>query len=336
MEQVLDAPTTLTWSCDIPALEISTSADTLTLSVLVGSDSIQELTLYPYDGKVVLWELRDLVETHMVDTEQHVAVVSVANGSSTLCSFSVIYLTGVMLGDCSTFCENHFLTLSEAKQLVPGSSDILFFYGTESTATIRVAYNDDGNIRVATQNINVDDNLVIISTEELSTLFDVTDITDIKGVTVIVGNRSMYYFINDEIAPDCVFLCFNYFNVLEVVPINCATSTNQVGERTIASVERSAVLASLHHEVEHEVETAPLSPVQCSAVEQLCESPSVWLLPGTIPIVITDRTCDLSDERGEMQSVKFTWRTLSGRRIVSRELRELTRIFTDEYDETYG
>lgn len=332
MEQVLNSPTTLTWSCDIPALEITTSADTLTLSVLVGSDTIQELTLYPYNGKVMLWELRDLVETHMVDNQQHVAVVSVTNGSSTLCSFTVIYLSGVILGDCSTFCENYFLTLSDAQQILPGIDYPLFYYGSETTATIRVAYIDDGKTRVASQSFNVNGRL-LLSVEHLSSQFGVTGIV---GVTVIVGKRTMNFFVNNEIAPDYVFQFINYFNVLEVVPINCATSTNQKGDRTIASVGRSSVLASLHHEVEHEVETAPLSPIQCSAVEQLCESPSAWLLPENTPIIITERTCDISDERGELQSVKFTWRTLSGRQLVIREPHVFTRIFTDEYDETYG
>lgn len=332
MEQVLNAPTTLTWSCDIPALEITTSADTLTLSVLVGSVTIQELTLYPYNGKVVLWELRDLVETHMVDTEQHVAIVSVTNGNSQLCGFQVVYLAGVMLGDCSDYCDNYFLTLSAAKQLVSGIDYPLFYKGNEITATIRVAYIEDGETRVATQIVSANGSLTI-NVESLSSQFNVTGII---GVTVIVGKRSMYYYVNSEIEPDYVFLCLNYFNVLEVVPINCATSTNQKGDRTTASVGRSAVLASLHHEVEHEVETAPLTPLQCSAVEQLCESPSAWLLPGMTPIVITERTCDLSDERGDLQSVKFTWRTLPGRRLVSREPHDYTSIFTDEYDETYG
>ena len=313
MTQALNAPTTLTWSSDIPAVEISTSEDSLALSVLIGSTTIQELTLYAYDGKVVLWELRELVETYMCDHELHAETVSVVSGSDTLCSFDVAYLAGVMLGDCPTFCENYFLTLSQAQQLVPGVEYTLYYHGSEDTAIM------DGS--------------VTFSTDSLSELFEVTSII---GVTISVGKRTMHLYINEVLAPDYVFLCVNYFGVREVVPINCATSTNQEGKRTIASVGRSAVLASLHHEVEHEVETAPLTPLQCSAVEQLCESPSAWLLPSMTPIVITERTCDLSDERGELRSVKFTWRTLPGRRLVSLEPRESTRIFTDEYDETYG
>jgi len=333
MTQALNAPTTLTWSSDIPAVEISTSEDSIALSVLIGSTTIQELTLYAYDGKVVLWELRDLVETYMCDHELHADTVSVVSGSDTLCSFDVAYIVGVMLCDCPTFCENYFLTLSHAQQLVPGVEYTLYYHGSEDTAIIRVAYtNDEGDTRVLSQSVSVDGS-VTFSTDSLSELFEVTSII---GVTISVGKRTMHLYINEVLAPDYVFLCVNYFGVREVVPINCATSTNQEGKRTIASVGRSAVLASLHHEVEHEVETAPLTPLQCSAVEQLCESPSAWLLPSMTPIVITERTCDLSDERGELQSVKFTWRTLPGRRLVSLEPRESTRIFTDEYDETYG
>lgn len=332
MEQVLNAPTTLTWSCDIPALEVSTSADTLPLSVLVGSDTIQELTLYPYNGKVVLWELRDLVETYMVDNELNTAVVSVASGGSTLCSFTVIYLAGVTLGDCSIFCANNFLTLVPATQLVPGIEYPLSYYGTETSGIIRVAYKEAGRTMVSSQSVSVD-GTIVISLEYLSELFNVSGIV---SVTVTVGKRVMNYFINDCLAPDYVFMFFNSFNAIEVVPVNCVTSTNQEGNRTVASVGRSAVLASLHHEVEHEVETAPLSPFQCLAVEQLCESPSVWLLPGVVPIIITGRTCHLSDERGNLQSVSFTWRTLPGHRLVSRDSCDTARVFTSEFEETYG
>lgn len=332
MNSVTNAPTALTWSCDIPALEITTSEDSLALSVLVGSSTIQELTLYSYNGKIILWELRDLVETYMRDNEVSTGSVSIVCDSMTLCSFNVVYLVGVMLGSCTTFCANYFLSLAQAKQLVPGITETLYYYGSEDSATIRVACRDEGVTRVVSQSVSVSGS-VSVNKESLETLFDVTDIV---GVTVIVGSRMMYYYINEDLSPDYVFRFVNYFGVREVVPINCATSTNQEGKRTIASVGRNALLASLNHEVEHEVETAPLSPLQCSLVEQLCESPKVWLLPSETSIVITERTCDLSDERGEMRSVKFTWRTLPGRRLVSLEPRESTRIFTDEYDETYG
>jgi len=332
MNEAINAPVSLTWSGDIPALEISTSEDSLTLDVVAEGSTIQQLTLYAHNGKVTLWELRDLVESHLLDEGKYTCVVSVMCGNDSLCSFTVLYLGGVMLDDAATFCASHFLTLSQSRQLVPGIEDTIYYHGNETTATIRVTYLDEGAARVASQSVSVDGN-VQVSIESLQTMFNVDTVL---GATVTVGSRTMFYYVNQQIDVDYVFGCINYFGVTEVVPINCATSINQVGQRTVASVGRSAVLASLTHETEHEVETAPLSPLQSALVEQLCESPDVWLEPDGLPVVISERSCELSDERGDLQTVKFTWRTLPGRRKVNLPADSSSRIFSREYDETYG
>lgn len=332
MEQVINAPTALIWSCDIPALEITTSEDSLALQVQVDSALVQELTLYAYNGSITMWELQELVEAYMRDHSLYHGEVSVIHGASSLCSFECIHLAGLMLGDCQSWCANHFLTLAPSKQLVPGVEDVLYYHGADNQASVSVTYRADGGARVVSGALSVN-GCVTVSVESLEEMFSVTDIL---CVTIRVGTRRMYYYVNQELSPDYVFLCVNFFGVLEVVPINCSTSANQVGTRTVSSVNRNAVLALLNHEVEHEVETAPLSPLQCSIVEQLCESPTVWLLPGMTPVVIKDRTCEYSDERGALQSVKFTWRTLSGRRIANIETQDPGNIFTEEYNEVYG
>jgi len=124
--------------------------------------------------------------------------------------------------------------------------------------------------------------------------------------------------------------------VEENLPLNCITSVKQVGERTVAQIKRHTVLASVEHETDYEVETAPLSPDQVLLVEQLCESPETYIWYSVFkPITISSRTCEFSNERANEVTAKFTWRYLDGRRAYKYESLPDDDIFTEEYDPNY-
>lgn len=331
------------WSGDVPDLEF-TAADHINIEVEVDGTVIFSTTLYAINNHCELVELAEIIEQNMVDSGVFLSEVKVydVDGSdptirTLLTTFQVVYCSYSMSNDVEDFCRQNFLTTAHAKRLDSDTLEQLFFFDPDSgneTLKMQVGYMDNGILRVAT----VNNASTLISTDcvefDLDAVAELADVDDIRTVTFTLGERLMFYYVNDTPA-DAVFCFDNCFNVPEWLPLNCVTTRKQTGDRSVAQVRRRAVIAHMEHEVEFEVNTAPLSTDEVSLVEQMCESPNVLLLPGDDEIVISNRTCEFSDERGELPSVKFTWKHRDGRKHTNVPHVEDDGIFSDEYDNNY-
>ena len=347
---VVNPPSSLQWSGNITDIIFSGVTDHINLKVDVDDVVVEQLLLFAYNGTAKLEELSDLVEQRMLDTGKHFSTVKILeypdeNPSSTtlLCQFNVLYCSLTVTTTPDAFSRDNFLSTAHVKQLHPGMREKLYFYdpdaGTQNyvapTLRLQVGYMDGDVMRVAT----VDDASSLINDDciafPISDIMTLASVDNVATITLTLGNRQMLYYVSDFKA-DSVFMFYNAFNVEENLPLNCITSVKQVGERTVAQIKRHTVLASVEHETDYEVETAPLSPDQVLLVEQLCESPETYIWYSVFkPITISSRTCEFSNERANEVTAKFTWRYLDGRRAYKYEALPDDDIFTEEYDPNY-
>ena len=331
------------WSGDIPDLNF-TATDHINLAVEVDGTVIFATTIYTHNSYGSLVELSELVEQHMEaegDFMSEVTVYEVDDEDPTdqtqMCQFQVIYCSINVSNSCEDFCRKHFLTTAHSKRLERGVVECLYFYDPDNAGDdlrLQVGYLDGNTMRIAmigNASTLIDANCVKFDIDEVAEL---ADVDNVALVVFALGARQMLYYTNN-IPSDAVFSFVNCFNCPEILTLNCVTVNKQTGNRTVAQVRRRSVLASLDHDVEFEVATAPLTSDEASLVEQLCESHNIALLPQGEDMIISSRTCEFSDERGEMPSAKFTWKHLDNRRHATIAHTDGDGIFSDEFDNIY-
>ncbi len=350
MASIVNVLSTFYWSGDIPDLTISVTGS-IDVAIDVDGTEILRLTLFSNSSnQAQLVELAELVEQRMVDAGAIHSVVTVSDVSGStstqLCQFDVVYSVADMEMGCYEFCETNFLTSVRSKRLVDDVLEKLYYYdptGAESDILhLQVGYNTDGAVRV--KDVDDSSSTLIRGSSSVPTcnyveftvadIMELADVDNVVFITLHLGDREMNYFTL-PLSPDATFLFRNYFNAPELLPLNCVTEKKQAGSRNVAQVRRSSVLASVTHETEYEVETAPLSNDEALLVEQLCESPSCYVLPSCDEIVISSRTCEFSDERGKLPTGKFTWRYLHGRGKGKADVVVDDGIFSDEYNTVF-
>lgn len=341
MATLLTDTPSIMWSGNIPDLEF-TANDHINIAVDVDGTVILRVTIFTHASIAKLVELAELVEQDMVDRGEFLSEVTIYDVDdddptdlTQLCQFNVIYCSYSVSNDVEDFCRKNFLTTAHAKRLEPDVAEQLFFYDPDSgndVLRMQVGYMDGDVMRVAT----VDNASALIGVDcvefDTAAVAALADVDDVRTVTFTLGARQMFYYAVDTPA-DAVFCFNNCFNIPEMLPLNCVTERKQTGDRSVAQVRRRAVIASIEHEVEHEVNTAPLSTDEISLVEQMCESSAIKL--GEEDIVISSRTCEFSDERGELKSAKFVWQYRDGRHHATVAHRDDRGIFSDEFDSNY-
>ena len=344
MATVVNPPSGIQWSCKVLDLIIS-AGDHVNIAIDVDGTVILRVTLYTYNGTTRLVELAELVEQYMFDTGGFLCEVTVyevddddPTDLTQLCQFQVLYCYANINTTPENFLRKNFISTAHLKRLEPGVPEKLFFYDVDAandTLRMQVGYMEGDKMRVAT----VDNANSLIHTDFVNVnIDDIAELADVDNVvmaTFTLGVRQMMY-CTKSIPADAVFRFHNMFNKPEWLPLNCVTNDKQIGERTVVKVRRDIVLATVNHEVEHDVETAPLSKDEALLVTQLCESHDVKILKGVLrDITIIDRTCEISDEHGQLPTAKFSWQYLDGKQYTSIHNVEDDGIFSDEFDPNY-
>lgn len=344
MATVVNPPSGMQWSSKVPDLTISAS-DHVIIAVDVDGEIILQVTLYSYNGTTKLMELAELVEQYMSDNGEFLSEVTIyevddedPTDLTQLCQFQVLFCYANINTTAENFLRKNFITTAHLKRLEPGVPEKLYFYDIDEandTLRMQVGYMDGDKMRVATvdnSNSLLDNDSIDVDIDDIAELADVDNVV---MVTFTLGARQMMY-CTKSVPADAVFRFQNMFNTPEWLPLNCVTNEKQIGERTVAKVRREIVLASANHEVEHDVDTAPLSKDEALLVTQLCESHEVKIYEGILrDITITERTCEFSDEHGQMPTAKFSWQYVDGKLHTSIHNVEDDGIFSDEFDPNY-
>ena len=364
----------LMFSSHIPDIVIGTSDDNEVEVCLDCRDhTIFSALHFPYGRSVKIHDLRSVVEYYLRDRNislDEFQLRSVTNGTQQiLATFQVLYLEQHFTGDIGEFLRNNFLTTMAAKLTSPQATEFLYFFieaNAQEEITYQVVasvYGGEPRIYTLREDCGVS-NSNRIKTVEL-TCEMLTGIVEspangrpreaitLHAYSVHAGQRAFTFYVQDH-EPALSLYFRNAFNVYERCDLQAVTTHKPKSDRSIAVTHRLSTFYNQQNEKQYEVETAGLTMEQARWIEQLFYSHDVRMAtrrtdfseddfgnynPQYMPIVlITDFTCEIHDEDGELNTVKFTYQYQDRRTYLPTDYLSVDhdRIFTAPFNPTYN
>lgn len=319
----------LSWSTDQEEVHVRICCQNMDSLLL-------DVTLATNNGKVSLYETRQLVEQYML----HNGIARLyplkimheetgnwqSDGDITVifCEKNIKLLS--QMDSVGQWLERNFLSTITTKPLPSNENQVeqLYFVhpqGTPADPVLHVSYvNSEGNIE--TTEITLDASYSTSSTNMYVCEFSVAaakaaivGAAEIVAVTVSVGSRHMEYY-RPARKENISFRFRNAFNVFESAYLSAAVNRKTDDGRKIANIAGKVALYDRKPVTEYEVQTAPLSFEEASWIDQLITSTEVTLLDGT-PVIITDGSAECHNDNAELNSAKFTYKELDQRQTLS-------------------
>ena len=353
-----NAPIEYVFSSQLEDLDWTTDAQEITVQLARTGENAEKFynsKLKSFDGKIRLWEVRDLVEEYMrnhslacmdlqiVWIEPQEGGPASINGTSTF----VVY-NALDTAEPAEWVHEHFLSTLQMKTLPnPGESETLAFINLDyrlSTPVYLVSVElADGSQTVVTlqpdepvyaprglAQVNIDmDEITQRAAEELDQECTVLQLM------VKVGERYMVYSRprpGEE--PGIVLAFLNAFNAVEWCRLHGVTTVKTQNDAKMAMVSRRVTKYDQEVNVTHEVVTAPLIHEVARWLAQLTTAPMVWMMDGT-EVVIESDSHEFSDDPHKMNEVKFSWKRTDKRDRMRHDL-TAGGIFNLVYNEIYA
>ncbi len=364
----------LMFSSQIPDIVITTSDDNEVEVCLDCRDhTIFSALHFPYGRSVKIHDLRSVIEYYLRDRNTSLdefQLRSVSNGTQQiLATFQVLYLEQHFSGDIEEFLRNNFLTTMAAKLTSPKATEFLYFFieaNAQEYITYQVVasvYGGEPRIYQMRENCGLYNHDRIKSVElTCEMLIGIVEspadgrpreAITLHAYSVHAGQRAFTFYVQDHEPPLSLYFR-NAFNVYERCDLQAVTTHKAKSDRSIAVTHRLSTFYNQQNEKQYEVETSGLTVEQARWIEQLFYSHDVRMAtkrtdlseetfgqynPQYMPIVlITDFTCEIHDEDGELNSVKFTYQYQDRRTYLSTDYLSVDhdRIFTAPFNPTYN
>lgn len=348
----------LCFSSMLPDAVFDTTADRVRIALYPGKltitsptaglQSLIDVTLYPYGGRVTLRSVRDTVEAYCLDKGETLADFSYMvwdslapeNANPGCYNFSVLYCayaTATAVGD---FTAASALT-TRSRFVVPRGRDIgfSFYHGAESVklVTTAVVKDPDGTVRTDTTSgemtfdaPGIED--ILRAEEEIAN-------GQVLSARISAGARSVAFYFTDAV-PRLTFRFRNAFNVWEYCDLWCVTTEKPEASRQFAQMEGEMVPYDEQLSKEYEVQTTALPAEESYWMEQLLFSYEVRLVLGSASydnprVLITDSTIEPHDNDAETVTVKFTWRFADTRPRLHSLIDGQGGIFTTQFNSVF-
>lgn len=345
------------FSSQLQEIEFETDLDRLVIVLSDGTKDIFTTTIYAYDGKASLINIVEVIENHMIQTDQVFTAFTMyynnADGTN-IGSFNLntLYCSHIISGDTATFATSHFLTTLPTMR-VPRHTDtfLSFLHGQENSFinTHCVFTDTDGNVQnktISMRGLITDDigvTTIPINYDAIVKLLNisVSNVDKVLSYTVEYNGRFCTYYVTDN-TPDIAFTFKNCFNVEETIYLNAITTTKTKVNRSMAISQGRHSFYDQSVDKTYEVETAPLTQAEAEWVEQLFMSHSVRLGTAidssTLPkVIITESTCEIDDNDEQLHKVKFTWQFVEQRPHLHAQLNDSdSGIFTEPYNHVFN
>lgn len=286
----------------------------------VGSDMAWSSELYANNGKVTLYNIRELIEEQIILTNEIKAVCSLTftEGNSSVNSdpFTVIYSQKEM-GAAGSYIEESFLSSRKKQRIYRQGKQKLYWavYPIETMAysiiaTLRKAdgtITDKTWVRVASSNVSAGLYVYTVDVPTIANHF-ASDGT-LLAFSVYHGNRSMKFFVTDE-PPTDVFVFNNNFNCDEYAPIWGTETEKKKMESVEAVCVHEVIKCDFKLEREFEVETALLSKEEADALSEMIISREVKKQIGanTLKKIWVEGESEVSDNLAAENRLKFTYK----------------------------
>ena len=361
--RIINKPTGTILSSAIGDIVISSDASFVDGKLTAtGSIVILEERYYSFRNEITLNDISSLIEAQMRKMGETISSFTLsvyANGSSSVsdsCSLQILYCDQLLLAyDISTLLKENFLTTLDYRRIAPDATISLFLYVTASESLyIRFQYTyktSEGETGIGTYSpyyIGTSSSHRILQYEiacdtlltqaAKSSGYKKEDLT-LLSFTAEGGQRAMTFFIDSNLRHTDSIFFRNCFNVWDFFTCRMQTTANSETDRQLAIINNTKQFYDQVTTKSYDVETGPLTSGESEWIDQLFTSYDVMRIEvnppssddelSLVPILITDSTCETTENPDQPNSVKFTWQNTDNRPIV--RLSSSRNIFTSPY-----
>ena len=316
------------------------------------TNPIFETTLYVYNNKAEIYDLRSVIEDYMEVHGMPYADCSIGlqvdRTDYSIPEFKLFYCHYAVSGSCKDWLQTHFAT-NHAVRLVPRDFflDLVYYVfpneqGKCSTHLTILPF--DGSTPVV---YDIDQPAINTAQFNAYTIeMDETYFLSLlpKGVsgkllsaTIQCGARSFSLFITDE-QPTLRLYYTNEYFYSDVFPLTAVTKRKLAFSRSTAICCGKSSTYDDQTEVEFESETSALTPSEARQLTTALQSSSLFIVSPDYPqgtsILITDIESELSDAANELCHVKFNWKPTRQQPVLS--VSKQPRIFNPTYNRTFN
>ena len=313
---------------------------------------IFDTTLYVYNNKAEIYDLRSVIEDYMEVHGLPYADCSIGlqvdRTDYSIPEFKLFYCHYAISGSCKDWLQTHFST-NHAVRLVPRDFflDLVYYVFPNEQgkcSTHLVILPSDGSTPVV---YDIDQPAINTAQFNAYTIeMDETYFLSLlpKGVsgkllsaTIQCGARSFSLFISDE-RPTLRLYYTNEYNCSDVFHLTAQTKRKLAFSRSTTICCGKSSSYDDQTEVEFESETSALNPSEARQLTTALQSTSLLIVAPDYPqgtsILVTDIESELSDASNELCHVKFTWKPVRQQPTLSET--KHTRIFNPTYNRTFN
>ena len=315
------------------------------------TNPIFETTLYVYNNRVEIYDLRSVIEDYMEVYGLPYADCSIGlqvdRTDYSIPEFKLFYCHYAVSGSCKDWLQTHFAT-NHAVRLVPRDFflDLVYYVfpneqGKCSTHLVILPSDSSTPVVYDIEQPAINTAQFNAYTIEMDETYFLSLLP--KGVsgkllaaTIQCGARSFSLFISDE-QPTLRLYYTNEYNYSDVFHLTAQTKRKLAFSRSTAICCGKSSSYDDQTEVEFESETSALTPSEARQLTTALQSSSLFLtsadFPSSTSILVTDIESELSDASNELCHVKFTWKPTRQQRPFT--VPRLHNIFNRVYNNTF-
>ncbi len=336
-------PDTLTFS--------ALTAESLLFKVELSGEVIFTATLYAYNNKATLYDLRSVIEAHMEQAD----VVSAPcrfhfqedRTDTYTDTFLFVYSRYHIGTSCADYLQRHFLT-TQSVRLVPRQFQLdlsfcLFPGETARAYTLLLLRPDDAGDPVS---YTVEESaltatefkfqLIDLSEDSLLSLLPTGASGTLLSATVVRGSRTFTLFFTDR-EPTLQLNFRNEFNTSDTLYLTAQTKRTLDFDRQTATCCGQSTYYDDTSSIQYESVTSMLSPPDARYLTTVLQFPSLSIVSALLAsgsaILVTDIESEISDAPNAQNRVTFKWKcTTRQERLTTIPTK---RIFNDTYNAVY-
>ncbi len=338
---ITEIPSTVT-TAELPDnIEIAIDGTSAEVFVMIGNVPIFQTTLFPYEGKVTLYDLRTIMEDYLKSVRRSIVQAAIwvnddAAEETFMSNDMYVVYSDFLIQDTTSFFARHFLTTR--------SSFRINRQGAQTLSWLAAAGESVGGY-IDAVSLDAERNAIVTRIEEetessefpsvCEAMMNVPEIqAQVTGTlvsfTVHRGSRSMTFYVTDE-TPDTVISFCNAFNVIENAELYAVTTIKQNVEHSEANCQRNRIFYDRRTEHTYEVETAALPYEEAVWLQQLVASHHVT--KDGRDILITDSESEISDSDSETNRHKFTYKFARNEQTLIPPT--IPQVFSEEYQSQF-
>lgn len=298
----------------LEAVTVRSASRRVRLSITSEGQEIYSGVLYTYAGAVTLDDFSSIIEEYFRASglSLHDVTFSASDPDGrepeAALTLSVIYCEYSLPAGIDPGAG--FWSLLQSQRVHPSSRISIpgAFHAGEELAVLMSGSDASGRTTHQTARIRVTrENLFDISIPALLEYFPDVARPSMAVIRWAEGYKALFF----DRTPGFFTLRFrNMFNAREYVDIWGVTFTKTEAERSVATVGQRSVPYDTRTTRTYETTTGPLTRPEALALSQLAHSREVEFIDsaGAWPVIVTDSTCEVSDDDGESNKVKISWR----------------------------